>query len=262
MSPNIIKKPRKIIPNLDSIFTHRSKKQIKIIDSEPQIKKFTSRQLIYSKPAKQLISDVPKLIKTIFDLSNNKLDYLKIKLKGRTKANNPYICEIYKNNITYEYISNDMLYNDYHYLIKFKCNGQIKKYFGKQINNITVHLDGRHGFNEMLGLDYLSKIGINIVKPQIGFSNEIGNKSFIFYEYMDPKEYLTCNQAYEQGKLTKQNILDLNYKLPSLRNKKIIYNGKRYYFRDINTRNTFIHKKTGKLYIFDPWFSTMPIEKR
>jgi hypothetical protein len=255
----IIKSPKKIIPKVESLFTHKSRK--KLVINVGKEGRGTTRQLIYSSEAKKIIFKIPGFVKAIYDLSNiETAHFTKHRLKGKVK-NKPYFCTISREAVFHQDARANMYYN-YNYFIEFKFDGQIKKYFGKQLNDSEVLTEGRDGFNEMLGLNYLRKIGINIVEPHFGFANGIDKKSFIFYEYMDPKIYITVDQAYEQGRLTRQNKVDLNYKLASLRDKKVVYKGKNYFFSDINTRNTFINKKTGELYIFDPWFSTMPIEKR
>ena len=260
----LITRPKTITPDINSLFINKSRKQVAIVGSENN--KSTPRALIYSKIAKKTISEVPGLVKSIYDLSHNKEGNLKIRLRGKTKQNKSYICSIIKQNACYEDMLDNVLIDDYHYLIEFKCDGKTKKYFGKQSNDYQVHSDGRDGFNEMLGLDYLRKQGLNIVEPYFGFTNGVDKKSFIFYEYMDPKEYLPVDKALYNDKISSKNY-NLIESLVSgidakLSEKHFNHNGVEFYFSDIVPRNVFINRKTGKLYLYDPWFSTMKLKNR
>jgi hypothetical protein len=203
------------------------------------------RALIYTQKAKELISFFRKerIFKEILDMSVkiSDISIFNPSIKKEVPGKFILIAKRFDNAVSFNCKKT--------YTIKF-LEGPKGKYFIKEGNiHYTVF--------EHLALNYLEKLGFNVIKPVLSYSSN--SRNFIVYEHthlptlyslkrkINPKKYSSLIKKLNQIKeiLSKESILkkQIIEKYPFIENFKIV---------DIREQNVFYDSKLDKLYLFDP----------
>jgi hypothetical protein len=126
----------------------------------------------------------------------------------------------------------------------------------------------------MLAIEIIKKAGFNVVPADFAYTGSIKNKahSFIFYKFQ--KKLVTVQDAFRNGKLTKEDVEKIRFMLKRAEkdiNSHLKQNKKKFPFSEklkisdvaphkivplaskvFENLAVFIDLKTGKLFLFDP----------